>query len=107
MKHKTETKKDELRRLVNGILCADEKPAAFDALAARLAEILRAKDEGWKRRTPLEDAVSQSPQGDPSLHDDEDIMLEEIYWDLFREKQITFRHNDTTAFLIHSEASKL
>jgi hypothetical protein len=107
IKSDCKAQKIKLRRLVDDILRADEKPTTFDGLATRVAEILRAEDERWKRRTLLEDATFRCPQSDPMLTDDETTLLEEIYWDLFREKIITFSHNDTAYFSIHSEAPKI
>lgn len=98
--------KDKLRLMTDEIMRADERPTTFNRLATRIAEILRADDEDWKPRTALEDALANYPQGAPELKDDETLLLEEIYWDLFRERRITFRHNDTAQFSIHSEAPK-
>jgi hypothetical protein len=97
--------KNKLQQIVLEILRADDRPTTFGSLETRVAEILRTQDEGWKRRTPLEDHLTNYPQGDPQLKDDETPLLQEIYWDLFLEKRITFGH-DTSRFYIHSEAPK-
>jgi len=51
------------------------------------------------------DAISSVPQDDPILNDEEEAILLEIYWDLFREKRITLGL-DVNNFSIHSEAPK-
>jgi len=97
--------KNELRKIVFGVLRANDRPGSFEELADRVAKILRTEDGGWKRRDPIMDAISSVPQDDPILNDEEEAILLEIYWDLFREKRITLGL-DVNNFSIHSEAPK-
>jgi hypothetical protein len=97
--------KKKMRGIVEQILRDDSRPDSFQALSVRLARILRER-EGWKPMV-TESIVFGPVPSDPYLEDDELLFLEEIYWDLFREKWITLSHNDTQYFCVHSESPAL
>ena len=106
----TELKKT-IRLLVNQILKGEHGgvPKTFEKLAGKVAEFLRTKDETWKPTPHLEAIVFKTSRSEPSLNDVEEKALMEIYWDLFREKEITFGCDmklRTTEFSIHSESKK-
>ena len=104
--------KKNIRLLVNNILKGEngDVPKTFEGLAKKVAENFRAKDGSWEPTSVLTAHTFKILPNAPSLNDDEEKSLMEVYWDLFREKQITFGCDEklrVTDFSIHSESKEL
>lgn len=93
--------KKKIRRTVESILREDKGLGSYDALENRVALALR-EEEGFQPNT-LSAVLLGVPESEPHLENEERLLLEEIYWDLFRDKWITFSPGNTNEFLVHSE----
>ena len=104
--------KKKIRQLVSEILKKNDgdRPTTFEGLEKAISKHLRNEDKTWHQPSQLEVHQFGNSEEPPPLEENEAEALAEVYWDLFREKHITFsnggRDFDTNHFLIHSESKE-